>query len=471
MYLKKVSVKSLFGCYSYEIKMLENRRITIIHAPNGYGKTTVLKIINAVMNHQEEVLYDIPFKEIKMEFGNNGAYILIAKSDNKDLPSNIDKRCYERAAIRHSARYTLTIIVQMPAGKPRVFDLFVIENMMKSIIGPDSLRRLEEYLRRLGFSPDVIEETLMNHRLVDRGIDDIKRKYCQGGIYFISSNRLFAMESRRNERLSLDYISDDDLEDFAYFSARHKIGSRKNLTETKEAIIEDCEQLLEIITEARMRYSEIQEKKDRDFPDRLVSSVNDKDAKYDSIDSISRKIIELEEKRKELQQMGLVLIGKSSMLPGNTNLDKSMLKFYTLYIEDTKEKLGVFDDLKHKLELFLEIINQKMAFGNKVMKVDTKKGIIFESTITHKPIPLEKLSSGEKNDFILFYQLIFAAKPKSIVLIDEPEISLHVAWQNEFIDELMKICKLNSLQAIVATHSPDIVNGNDDLLVSLGLEE
>ena len=54
-------------------------------------------------------------------------------------------------------------------------------------------------------------------------------------------------------------------------------------------------------------------------------------------------------------------------------------------------------------------------------------------------------------------------------MIDEPEISLHVAWQMEFIDILERICKLNGTQAIIATHSPDIVNGHDDLLISLGV--
>lgn len=41
-------------------------------------------------------------------------------------------------------------------------------------------------------------------------------------------------------------------------------------------------------------------------------------------------------------------------------------------------------------------------------------------------IPIEHLSSGEKNDFVLFYELIFKCDSKSLILVDEPEISLHV---------------------------------------------
>lgn len=80
-------------------------------------------------------------------------------------------------------------------------------------------------------------------------------------------------------------------------------------------------------------------------------------------------------------------------------------------------------------------------------------------------IDLDCLSSGEKNDFVMFYQLIFNTQEFGIVLIDEPEISLHIEWQEEYLDFLQKICSMNSLQAIVATHSPNIINGHFDLYV------
>ncbi len=133
----------------------------------------------------------------------------------------------------------------------------------------------------------------------------------------------------------------------------------------------------------------------------------------------------------------------------------------------------MYDTIKAKLELFIEIINTKTVFSNKQMRIDNeKKGVVFEPLESKSGkkhvIPLEKLSSGEKHDFIMFYELIFNADRTSVFLIDEPEISLHVAWQMEFIDILERICKLNGTQAIIATHSPDIVNGHDDLLISLG---
>ncbi|MFY3790760.1 AAA family ATPase [Ureibacillus sp. MALMAid1270] len=68
---------------------------------------------------------------------------------------------------------------------------------------------------------------------------------------------------------------------------------------------------------------------------------------------------------------------------------------------------------------------------------------------------------------ILFYHLIFNTSPNSLILIDEPEISLHISWQNKFISDLKEIHKINKLDILIATHSPDIISNNWDLKVEL----
>lgn len=83
-------------------------------------------------------------------------------------------------------------------------------------------------------------------------------------------------------------------------------------------------------------------------------------------------------------------------------------------------------------------------------------------------IPLEKLSSGEQETLVLYYQLIFETAPGTMLLIDEPEISLHIAWQRHFIDELKEIVRLNGLRAVVATHSTSIIGRHRDIQVDLG---
>ena len=59
---------------------------------------------------------------------------------------------------------------------------------------------------------------------------------------------------------------------------------------------------------------------------------------------------------------------------------------------------------------------------------------------------------------------------KMVLLIDEPEISLHVAWQRTLMEDLNKIIGLkeDSLSVIVATHSPQVINNNWNDIIDLG---
>ena len=80
---------------------------------------------------------------------------------------------------------------------------------------------------------------------------------------------------------------------------------------------------------------------------------------------------------------------------------------------------------------------------------------------------LRDLSSGEQHEVVLLYELIFNAKPDTLVLIDEPEISLHVTWQKAFLDDLIQIIELQQIQVLIATHSPQIINNRWDLVYNL----
>ncbi len=69
---------------------------------------------------------------------------------------------------------------------------------------------------------------------------------------------------------------------------------------------------------------------------------------------------------------------------------------------------------------------------------------------------------------ITLYELLFKVEPNSLVLIDEPELSLHVGWQSQFLKDLQEITELADLDILMATHSPDIIQDRwDDLTVEL----
>ena len=82
-------------------------------------------------------------------------------------------------------------------------------------------------------------------------------------------------------------------------------------------------------------------------------------------------------------------------------------------------------------------------------------------------IQIEDLSSGEQHELVVLYELLFRAPKNGLVLVDEPEISLHVAWQSRFLSDLIGILRLTDAYAIVATHSPVIIGTRQDLTVEL----
>jgi ABC-type glutathione transport system ATPase component len=63
-----------------------------------------------------------------------------------------------------------------------------------------------------------------------------------------------------------------------------------------------------------------------------------------------------------------------------------------------------------------------------------------------------QLSSGEQQILVLAYEVLFRPEPETLVLIDEPELSLHVLRQDSFVDDLTRMGSARNLQFMLATH-------------------
>jgi predicted ATP-binding protein involved in virulence len=79
---------------------------------------------------------------------------------------------------------------------------------------------------------------------------------------------------------------------------------------------------------------------------------------------------------------------------------------------------------------------------------------IFES-VTGKHVTIDQLSDGEKQLYGRVIALMMLQPDDSVILVDEPEIALHPAWQQKIMQIYSRIGKNN--QFIVATHSPQII--------------
>ncbi|WP_017305612.1 AAA family ATPase [Spirulina subsalsa] len=137
-----------------------------------------------------------------------------------------------------------------------------------------------------------------------------------------------------------------------------------------------------------------------------------------------------------------------------------------------EQKLDVLRDVATKIELLQKIINQKFAYSYKEMRFNKQKGFVFKrvANLTASEsdiIAPTDLSSGEQHELVMLYELLFKVEPNSLVLIDEPELSLHVGWQAQFLGDLQEITKLANLDILMATHSPDLIQNHWDLTVEL----
>ena len=63
--LNSIYIEGLYGLYNYTLDFTqgEDKRLKIITGPNGYGKTTVLQLIYALLGKDTDLFYQIPFSE------------------------------------------------------------------------------------------------------------------------------------------------------------------------------------------------------------------------------------------------------------------------------------------------------------------------------------------------------------------------------------------------------------------------
>ncbi len=105
-------------------------------------------------------------------------------------------------------------------------------------------------------------------------------------------------------------------------------------------------------------------------------------------------------------------------------------------------------------EEFLRILNGMMT--RKTYHVNEKNELISVVADSNAKLPLTELSSGEKQLLIILGEALLQQKAAWIYIADEPELSLHVNWQEQLISNLQVMNP--HAQILFATHSPDIVS-------------
>ena len=140
------------------------------------------------------------------------------------------------------------------------------------------------------------------------------------------------------------------------------------------------------------------------------------------------------------------------------------------YIDGKEELLP--EAFQRQLCLLREVISAS-HFADKEMVLNRRNGLRFKSTGgMGEYISLSSLSSGEKHILIQTLELIFFAEEGMLAMVDEPELSFHPAWLNQYLGILKQIQQLKSsenrpFQMIIATHSPELIGRHWDWSIDL----
>lgn len=99
---------------------------------------------------------------------------------------------------------------------------------------------------------------------------------------------------------------------------------------------------------------------------------------------------------------------------------------------------------------FLETISRLFSRGKKLGLTDNELQILLEDG---RVLPIAQLSSGEKH--LIKILLTSMISGPNTILIDEPELSLHLDWQRLFVETILSLNP--NCQLILASHSPEVM--------------
>ncbi|MFI8421752.1 AAA family ATPase [Streptomyces sp. NPDC085479] len=438
MDLYELEIKDLFGEFTHVIEFNTIDGLTLLHGANGVGKTTVLKIIDALANRKFALLRTIHFSELRANF-----------SSGQTLQVERKKEAGERENLTFALLEENGRSLHPKWSPPSASELGIHRDMVEDIIQELSQSGPDEWF-------DMANgDRLDFHAVIDRYGDRLNQ-YMRGStkhtpspawlrnltdefhVYFIRTERLTGGPTERPTR---------------FRNPRESARIPTVRTFAKDLSMR--------VQQGLADYSNYSQKLDSTFPARLL----DPDIHIETPDeaSIRRRYDEEGDRRIRYVKSGLLDRDAELQLP-ERELDEGELRVLNLYLADVRDKLSQLDKISEKIELFLEVINAK--FRRKRLFVDREQGFRVVSTQGHL-LNLESLSSGEQQEIVLTYGLLFREQVGTLVLIDEPELSLHVSWQNDFIPDLLKIAELARLKFLVATHSPSIINDRWDLTVEL----
>ena len=212
MRITEIIVEGLFGIFDHTISLNTEERVTIIHGPNGFGKTILLQMLNGLFNNKFTEFRSIPFRKFEVRFEEGSAIWVDELSKSNTLQQDLrDSLEPDDRATREHARLPKTPIIINFLGNNGQTDSFPLEPinadeiplpMIEEVTGLERIRA-EQWLSSHG-------EILSLDEVIDRFGHLLPLKFEERDwwvrvkestkIHLIGIERLFNISGRRATR-------------------------------------------------------------------------------------------------------------------------------------------------------------------------------------------------------------------------------------------------------------------------------
>ncbi|MCY3780792.1 MAG: AAA family ATPase [Chloroflexi bacterium] len=422
MRITKISVKGLFGMFDHEIPLNQESRITIVHGPNGVGKTVLMRMVHGLFNcDYSYVAFGIPFEQIEIGF-ENSMFITVEPvelaSGTISHPNFGELKQGLRICLSDvtSARSDFTLPVPGTYWEWRKGELLshlevkgvsVWGLFQRLETGDDTLWMSENWLFTSEELFDAIPE------LHDVAFGEAPEWFAsirqEANISLIQTNRVGALNTHGWIDFGRGYEHSEE-SGLGLGSAVSAISKNIMAIPRGEPIVRNQDRIKAVVATAGLR---------------VDIETEDNDLEH---------YIETRDWRED-------------------------------FARHIAQRRSYYDTMLNEKVLYEEIINERFLF--KAFEIDAEVGLRFVS-VSGGPIECENLSSGEQQLLVLYYQLLFETQPDTLVMIDEPELSMNVVWQRNFLKDLQRIIELRKFDVLIATHSPMIIHDKWDWMVPLG---
>jgi predicted ATPase len=423
--MRKIQKVKITGFWSDKTVTLNfNQDINFLIGLNGSGKTTMINLIAAALNADFSTLDKFQYSKIRIDFfqlsKTDKAYIEVEKIEKEDSPypsiifkikaSTNDKiktfnlnELEEEGLFRYPKEYFVHQR-RMRSGKV----IRDIHFALKDVVNLTwlSIHRTNSITK----NQEENYDSTIDQKIKELSIDLVK--------YFGILDKRYSGETEKFQKnIFLSLIKDESKDDVL------SISNELNSETEKEA-------LKQIFILFGLKEKEFNEKLDKYFQNFEIAK-NKFESKETSID-----------------------LNDLAALIGTRRIHTIVQEWNTLNHKKSEINKPKFT--------FIEIINS--LFQHKQIFINERNELLVK-TYSKKIFPLTGLSSGEKQLLIILGQSLLQENSNHIYIADEPELSLHVEWQEKLVNSLKNI-NPNS-QIIFATHSPDIVGNHSDAVIQV----